>query len=146
MKIRKAGKDEWEKLVKIDTDEGIKVIDDYSEYFKNIDQDRIIWFAEDKGRVIGSIQLLFYPLKEMEDKLTGTIFHLRIAKDYQRKGIGTLLQKTLEQQARNRGYKNLILSVNRKNKKAQEVYKHWGFQVMESSKDSKSIIMTKKIT
>ena len=69
--------------------------DDYepiSEHFMAVNQ---------KGDVVGVVKLY------EKDKEVGHVSHLAVAPEVQRKGIGHLLLDTVEQRARERGYRTL---------------------------------------
>ena len=150
--IRQARPAEWDKLVDIYRRENIKselelVAKHAQKEFPEIGTKRLIWFAEEGSLVIGAIQLV---LKSEQVDLangqtTAMIHHLRIAQDYQTTGIGSLLNKTVEQEARLRGIKTLTLEVEKINHKAREIYKHWGYRYFRAGKDPAEIVMIKSL-
>ena len=56
----------------------------------------------------------------------------RALSEFQRRGFGTLLLNHVEAAARARGFRTVILAVNKKNEKAIAVYRKHGLTIRES--------------
>jgi ribosomal protein S18 acetylase RimI-like enzyme len=62
------------------------------------------------------------------DDTTAKIMRMRIHPDHQRKGIGSMIYRQLELEAKNMGYKQFILDVHMGLANAQSFYKKVGFE------------------
>ncbi len=150
--IRKAKIEEWNELVDIYKREKLeddvkKVRQEAPKEFQEIGEKRIIWLAEVDGLVVGAIQLvLSSSQKDLADgKKIAMVHHIRVAEDFQGKGIGSKLTKVLEKEAKKRNIHRLTLEVEKSNPKAQKIYKHWGYRCLREGKDPKEIVMFREI-
>ena len=62
------------------------------------------------------------------DKLTCEIKRMRVNVNFQRKGIGTLILKTLIEKACEFGYKRIILDTSENQQSAKRLYERYGFK------------------
>lgn len=149
--ICKALPNESQKLFAIYQQEGSKDLEIlkniFIKEFKEIGTKRIIWFAEIDNKVIGAIQLIFIandnPL--LDSKTTVMLHHLRVTKEFEGKGIASLLYHKLEQEAQKLNFSRIILEVEKDNNNAQEIYTHWGYTFLQEGRISTEIIMCKKL-
>lgn len=105
--VRLARSGEWDKLVDIYRRKGQKeeidlVTEHAQQEFPEIGTRRIIWFAEKNDTVIGAIQLLLDSFqKDLADGVyRGMIHHLRVSDPFQSSGIGSLLNRAVEDEAK----------------------------------------------
>ena len=84
--------------------------------------------AEINNKVIG-----MGGLKRIDNK-TAEIKRMRISKDHQRKGIGSMLLKELEVIAKNKEYKRIILDTSLKQVSAQKLYEKKGYKKYKRKK------------
>lgn len=150
--IRKAEIDEFDKLVDIYRREGLTdevdlVNKHAAENFKEIGSNRIIWFAEINGQVIGAIQLVLNsPHKDMANGSTiAMIHHLRVSRNHQGNKIGSKLLNTLEEEAKKRNYKMITLEIEKTNYTAKSIYEHWGYKYIKDGTNPQEIIMMKEL-
>jgi len=150
--VRKAKIEEADKLIDIYRKEGIDVNEDnltknVKRDFSNIDKDRIIWFTEIDEKVVGVIQLIFK--KDEQNKANvkdvAMIHHLRVAKEQEGLGVASELNKTVENTAKEKGIKGLMLEVEKGNKKAIKIYEHWGYKYLREGKNPKEIVLFKNL-
>jgi len=146
--IRKAKPEEWQKVVDIYKRENLnKDVDlverETKKEFPEIGTNRIIWFAEVNGLIIGVIQLVFLQGDLANGKDSAMIHHLRVSKNFEGKGIGSQLIKTVEEEAVRRDIKILNLEVDRNNRRARMIYEHLGYNYSKDGTDPSEIILTK---
>ena len=77
--------------------------------FNEVNTNRVIWFAEVDGLVVGVIQLVFSHAGLADGIESAILHHLRISKDFEGKGIGSQLIKTAEEESKKRNIKILYL-------------------------------------
>jgi ribosomal-protein-alanine N-acetyltransferase len=65
------------------------------------------------------------------DKTTGKIISFAVRKEYRRAGIGSMLLKRAVERLKARGKKKIILEVRVSNIQAQNLYKKFGFQIVD---------------
>lgn len=151
MIIRKAKKGEWKKLVDIYKRESLKedttlVAKDSPTHFNEIGTNRVIWFALVDNQVVGSIQLaLVNENTGANGKEIAMLHHLRVSKDKENQGIASRLNNVLEKEAKKRGFKLLVLEIEKTNSRAKQIYEHWGYKYLKEGNDPKEIVMIKKI-
>ena len=140
-------------LINIYRNEGIDVnkdnlIRNIKSNFQDIGKNRIIWFSEVDDKIVGSVQLVLDGSdKNMANgRDIAMIHHLRVAKEFENKGIASKLSRVLEATAKEKNIKRLTLEVEKGNKKAKEIYKHWGYKFLRKGKDFKEIVLYKIIS
>lgn len=67
---------------------------------------------------------------------TGVLWQLNVREDLRSQGIGTALVNALENCAKNRGFKQVALSVENNNPRAQQLYERLGYVVTGESTES----------
>jgi len=101
------------------------------EDFNEIGNNRVSFIAYDKNVAIGSVQLILKNADNDPDLANGkTIAHihnLRVRKDAQGKGFGSLLTQHVEKYARDAGFKKITLGVDNWNENAIRFYKNLGY-------------------
>lgn len=149
---RKAESDEWQKIADIYQREGdLESVDDITqeapEYFKELDVNRIVWFAEDNGLVIGTVQLVFKDEKKglADGQTIAELHHLKIDKNYEGQGIASRLNKILEEEAKRRGFRKLSLEIWKTNDLAKKIYEHWGYKYLKETNNPNEIVMVKEL-
>ncbi len=151
MIIRKAKKEEWQKLVDIYKREGLKedtvlVAKNSPAHFNEIGTNRVIWFALVDNQVVGSIQLvLVNESAGANGKEVAMLHHLRVSKDKENQGIASRLNNVLEKEAKKGDFKFLVLEIEKTNLRAKHIYKHWGYKYLKEGNDPKEIVMIKKL-
>ncbi len=80
---------------------------------------------------------------------TGHVMNIAVRRDFQGKGVGTMLLDELESRFIKRGANIAYLEVRESNSKAQQVYKNRGYQYVRTSEnyygDEDAFIMTKRL-
>lgn len=66
------------------------------------------------------------------DKFTGKIVSIAVRKEFRRHGIGEALLREAIKRLKARGKKKVALEVRVSNKAAQELYKKFGFRIVET--------------
>jgi|GEM_PF-3547892 len=150
--IRCALTEEWEKLTNLYVREGFladaaHVRRDGPFEFSQIGKERMIWFAESNGEVIGAVQLVFRHAEE--DLANGFdsafVHHLRVAYSHHGRGIAAAMFEALLVEAKKRNLKTITLEVDLRNKLAYSVYSHWGFAHLRAGKEEFQIVMRKQL-
>ncbi|MGH7246410.1 MAG: GNAT family N-acetyltransferase [Candidatus Levyibacteriota bacterium] len=143
---------DWEPLFTIYKDEDLpvdleKAMAHVQWDFAQIGKDRKIWYAVIEGMRIGSLQLVFdHQQKDLANgKDTAYLHHFRIAKMHQGKGIGSLLVKHAEHEAKKHGFTIMTLEVEKLNSKAQQIYEHLGYAYFRESSNLVEIAMKKAL-
>ena len=101
-------------------------------------------------------ELIGYTVGELEKrgkvsspKLAGHIMNIAVKPQYQGKGIGTLLLDEVENRFIGKGADIAYLEVRESNMRAQQVYKHRGYEYVRTVEgyygDEDGYIMTKKL-
>lgn len=151
--IRKALPNEWQKIADIYQREGdLESVNDILKeapgYFKKLGSNRIVWYAEADGRVIGTVQLVFNDeIKGLADgQTTAELHHLKVEKGYEGQGVASKLNKKLEEEAKKQGFKYLTLEIWRTNDKAKTIYEYWGYKYLRDATNPNEIIMIKKLS
>ena len=90
---------------------------------------RLVWFAiHPSGIPVGTVQLKFFPDHTFGDKVpTAELHYLKVRRSFEGQGVASGLNTTLEEAARARGFRRLVLAVRTHNKRAIDMYKHWGY-------------------
>ncbi|MDR0529662.1 MAG: GNAT family N-acetyltransferase [Zoogloeaceae bacterium] len=78
-------------------------------------------------------RLAGFALSEPYDARARKLDRLYIHPDWQRRGVGGALVRQAAERARNLGYSELILSVNKRNEQAQRAYRKYGFLQREAT-------------
>ncbi len=113
--------------------------------FNEVNTNRVIWFAEVDGLVVGVIQLVFSHAGLADGIESAILHHLRISKDFEGKGIGSQLIKTAEEESKKRNIKILYLEVEKTNERAKLIYGRLGYKYSKEGTDPSEIILTKQI-
>lgn len=150
--IRKALPHEASLLINIYAREGLlnseKTVEEHVYFdFARIGIDRIIWFVEEEGNAIGSLQMVLdLPQKDLANGIDRAYFHhFRIAKEFQNKGYGSKIYKHVEEEARKMGIKVLTQEVEKTNNRAQEIYAHWGYKYLREGVNPIEVVFVKKL-
>jgi len=90
-----------------------------------------IYVAEDKGKIVGFMTCgkPYKPFRHYEQEI-GLLY---ILKEYQRQGIGRGFFDIARKQAKENGYKEFIVSVNRQNSNAIQFYRSMGGEVIDTT-------------
>lgn len=88
--------------------------------------------AEEDDKIVGSLYVI--------TEFAPSLFRLSVDPDYQGRGIGTALGTRGEEILRSRGYKQVSISVNERNKRLLETYEKNGFD-----RGNAYVWMTKKL-
>lgn len=83
------------------------------------------YFINENGENIG-----YFGISEREDYLF--LSKLYISKDFRSKGLGKKAFKKIKEQAAIKGYNEIRLTVNKYNKNTIQVYKKWGFKIIDA--------------
>lgn len=95
--------------------------DTLEEIHKKLERDPDLFLvAEADDRIIGTVMGGF-------DGRRGLVYHLAVAADWQRKGIGTLLMEEVEARLRARGCRRCYLMVTAENETAMRFYERRGW-------------------
>lgn len=102
----------------------------YRKAFEEIsaDKNHELLVAEVNGHVIGTLQLTFIPSISFQGGLRAQVESVRIAREYQKKGIGSLFIQYVIQRARERGAHVLQLTTHTDRKDAHRFYEKLGFK------------------
>jgi len=138
-KIRQAKSDESEIVANIYESEGsnkeAKVVRKVvKKEFQEIPTGkRIALFAEVDGQPIGTVQLIFDSSnkKHADGKNIAHLHHLKVHKDFCKKGIGEALTKKVEEIAKQKGFKRITLGVDEDNPYAKKLYEKWGYKLLQ---------------
>jgi len=117
---------QYEQLLK---DIGIyyEIIDKREILQKKIQYDpESILVAEDRGRLIGTVYILYDPWGSL-------IYHLGVHPDYRRKGLGNKLMDEAEGKLKARGINRAILFVEENNEQVVEFYQKRGWFILEKA-------------
>lgn len=138
--IRVAKSDEFGKVVSIYEDEGSraeakavgKVV---AKEFGEIESGkRVILLAEIDKKPVGTIQLVLESSnKEHADgKDLSHLHHLKMHKKFCRRGVGEALTHSVENIAREKGFKRMTLGVDEDNPYAKKLYEKWGYGLLKT--------------
>lgn len=109
---------------------------------------RIIYGAKNKEGIIGVVQLVFKDDKEFyaDGKTRAHIHHARVAEELRGKGIGSELMRYAEDEAKQRGFKEMTLGVEETNENAIRFYEELGYRefMREKGEEGEVIIGMKK--
>lgn len=71
---------------------------------------------------------------------------MKVKKSFMGKGVSRLLNDVLEQAAKIKGFRQLVLEVEISNQHATNIYRHWGYSIVrESHVDFHSYTMAKSL-
>jgi len=139
MKFRKATCDDVpaivemiadDKLGKTREDFKIPLPDKYYNAFKNINTDNnqeLIVVENDKGRIIGTLQLSFIQFLTYQGGIRAQIEAVRIRKDQRGTGLGTNMFEWAINRAKEKNAHVLQLTTDKKRPEALNFYKKLGF-------------------
>lgn len=103
-------------------------LDHLSEYYdRNPEQRAYFILTDETGEVIGGAGLAEFPGFEQ----CVEIQKLYVADEWKGRGYGKLLLKTVEECAREAGFKSLYLETHSNLKTAMHMYEKYGFQLIE---------------
>lgn len=139
MTIRAANEPEVDRVVAIYEDEGsareaIEVKPTLEEEFPDIlTGKRLIFFAEQEGRIVGTVQLILdcNHKEEANGIDIAQIHHLKVHNNFCNKEYGELLVKYVENVAKSRGIKRITVGVDENNPHAKHLYEKWGYGVFK---------------
>jgi len=139
VKIRQAKSDESKMVANIYENEGLikeaKVVEKVvKKEFQEISTGkRIVFFAEVADRPIGTIQLIFDSSnkKHADGENIAHLHHLKVHKDFCKKGIGETLTKKVEEIAKQKGFKRMTVGVDEDNPYAKRLYEKWGYKLLQ---------------
>lgn len=105
-------------------------VDDRREWFRKFDpRKRPIWVAETGGKVVGCVYLSsFYGGRPAYDKTAEISFY--IARDYQRKGLGTLMVQKMIEACPSLNVTTLIAMHFDHNEATRRLNRRFGFEVV----------------
>lgn len=86
------------------------------------------WVSTQAGKVTGFCMVMFAPD-------IAHVLVLGVDPMHQKKGLGALLLRQCEREARARGLPGILLEVRQSNKNAQDFYQHLGFTIFANRKD-----------
>jgi len=84
--------------------------------------------AEDNGKVIGSLHLMFLPSLSFQGGLRAQVESVRVDESQRGRGIGSELMKWTIERARARGAHIVQLTTHASRKDAHRFYEHLGFR------------------
>ncbi len=102
----------------------------YYEAFDRIDQDEnqeLMVVENDKGEIIGTLQLSFLPYLTYQGGMRAQIEGVRIRKDHRGQGIGEKIFRWAIERAKVRGAHLLQLTTDKKRRDALRFYEKLGF-------------------
>ena len=102
-------------------------------------KDGILYVAEDKGKIIGSIGI------KQQKKEIARLEKMYVDKRYRRRGIGKKLYKKVESFAKKQGYRQIILSTTPQMKDAISFYRKNGFEFYKANKKRNQLFFRKKV-
>lgn len=102
----------------------------YFTAFEDIDQDsnHQLLVAESKGRVVGTLHLMFLPSISFQGHLRAQIESVRVDKESRNRGIGGEMMKWAIERARERGAHVVQLTTHLTRKDAHRLYERLGFK------------------
>ena len=102
----------------------------YYAAFEDIDQDsnHQLLVAESKGRVVGTLHLMFLPSISFQGRLRAQIESVRVDKECRNRGIGREMMKWAIERARERGAHIVQLTTHLTRKDAHRFYERLGFK------------------
>jgi GNAT superfamily N-acetyltransferase len=102
----------------------------YYEAFEQIDHDpnHELIVAEINGKVIGTLHLMFLPSLSYQGGLRAQVESVRVAKEYQSKGIGSRMMRWAMERAKQRGAHIVQLTTHKSREDAHRFYERLGFQ------------------
>lgn len=102
----------------------------YYAAFEDIDQDsnHQLLVAESRGRVVGTLHLMFLPSISFQGRLRAQIESVRVDKESRNQGIGREMMKWAIELARNRGAHVVQLTTHLTRKDAHRFYERLGFK------------------
>lgn len=110
--------------------------------------ERIILGAKDKGKIVGTVQLVFKDTKDFyaDGKSRAHIHHARVAENLRGKGIGTQLIQQAETEAKKKGFIEMTLGVEETNENVIRFYEQLGYRefMREKGDEGEVIIGMKK--
>ena len=107
----------------------------YADAYTMVEQgNAIIWIAEEDGN--GLIGQLFVSLlgnrPELADGVTRAyIYGFRVRPQFRNNGIGTMIMHAIEDDIRERGFRQITLNVGQDNHAARRFYERLGYKVVE---------------
>lgn len=110
--------------------------------------DRLLFFAEESGRPVGTVGLGFRGKDAglADGVSSANINRLHVVQAYRRRGVGTALMRAAEDEARRRGFRQLMIEVEEENEPARRLYEKLGFQYTGPGRDPEGLAMTKELT
>lgn len=98
---------------------------------------RVFLTALQDGELVGTGALI------EENETTGRLVRMSVSKPYRRNGFARQILTCLEQQAKNKGYRSLVLETNKDWESAITFYQKMGYQVV--AVDEEQMHFSKKI-
>ncbi|XP_075704714.1 putative N-acetyltransferase camello [Rhinoderma darwinii] len=89
-------------------------------------QDRCFWVAESDGEIVGTVAAA--PLKQTDGEKQMELKRLSVPRRHRKKGIATVLCKTVIDFARRRGYKAVVLDTSMYQISSWNLYEKIGFR------------------
>jgi len=104
-----------------------------------LEKDGILYVAEDKGKIIGSVGI------KRQKRGIARLKKMYVAKNYRKKGLGQKLYDKAESFAEKQGYKNIILSTTSQMKEAIAFYSKNGFKYYRKNKKKNQLFFKKRL-
>lgn len=96
------------------------------EFKSRFGKDKFFYFAKVDGLIVGHI---FGYIQKSNYGGWGCIDDIFVSKNYQGKGISTMLKNKILINFKNKKLKYCRIDINPKNLKAIKIYKQWGFKI-----------------
>ena len=97
--------------------------------FEEIDADpkQLLWVTEDKGRVIGTLQITFLRYLSYGGAARALVESVHVAASERGRGVGTEMMRAANDEARRRGCNIVQLTSNKSRVDAHRFYQRLGF-------------------
>ena len=98
------------------------------------------------GYTVGEVEIMG---RKDDPKKAGHVLNIAVRREYQGKGVGTILLDEVEKRFRVKDANIAYLEVRESNENAQRIYRHRGYQYVRTAEnyygDEDGYIMTKKL-
>lgn len=108
---------------------------------------RLLWFAEVGGRPVATVGLVFRgrDAGRADGVSSANINRLHVIQAWRKRGVGTALMSSAEEEARRRGFRQLTIEVEDDNTPARALYEKLDFRYGGRGKDAANVAMVKEL-
>jgi ribosomal protein S18 acetylase RimI-like enzyme len=109
--------------------------------------DRLLLFAEAGGQPVATVGLVFRgrDAGRADGVSSANINRLHVIQAWRKRGVGTALMSAAEEEACERGFRQLTIELEDDNTPARALYEKLGFQYSGRGKDAANVAMVKEL-